>query len=96
MNLLDIFHGIQKASQPKRQQQIRADFPIFVFSGAHDPVSKETTGLKNLLHAYRQSGLEKVTYTIYPNGRHDMIHEKNKLDVFQDIQTFIAQVVEQK
>ena len=37
------------------------------------------------LEAYTEAGLQNVTYTFYPGGRHEMLNEINKMEVYKDI-----------
>ena len=82
---IDLLDGLVEMSKPQRQAQIPSSLPIFIFSGSEDPVGKNTKGVRNLLDAYAKAGLEKVTYTFYPGGRHEMLNETNKQEVYDDI-----------
>ena len=81
----DLLDGIVTFSQPSRQLQIRKDIPLFVFSGALDPVGKQSAGVKNLCDAYVDAGLSDVSYKLYPNARHEMLNETNRDEVHADL-----------
>ena len=90
---LDIFDGMKQATLPYRQKMIRQDIPIFIIGGSHDPVGMQAGGVKKLLHQYRMIDLSNVTYAVFPNCRHDLIHEKNSNEVYESIALFIDRVV---
>lgn len=81
----DLLDGIMAFSQPSRQLQIRKDIPLFVFSGARDPVGMQSVGVKRLCDAYVSAGLSDVNYKLYPDARHEMLNETNRDEVHADI-----------
>jgi alpha-beta hydrolase superfamily lysophospholipase len=82
---IDLLDGLVEMSKKERQKNIPSDLPILIFSGSEDPVGKNTKGVRTLLEAYAKAGLKKVTYTFYPGGRHEMLNETNKMEVYQDV-----------
>ncbi|MEE2025560.1 alpha/beta fold hydrolase [Alkalimonas mucilaginosa] len=54
---------------------IRSDLPIYIFSGAMDPVGMQTIGVKELVNRYRNAGVMNITVDFYDEGRHEMLHD---------------------
>lgn len=66
-------------------KNIQANLPILIMGGSHDPVGLMGKGLTRLASAYEDAGQERVTLTLYEDGRHEMLNEVNGEAVGQDI-----------
>lgn len=64
---------------------IRPDIPVFILSGTDDPVGHFGLGVKKLNDFLTKEGLTQITQKLYPKGRHVMLQELNKHDVYKDI-----------
>lgn len=73
--------------------KIRADLPVYFFSGDKDPVGgPDLAFLKVLVDRYAARGL-KVTKDFYKDGRHEMINETNRVEVVANLGKFIESVI---
>lgn len=72
---------------------IPRDLPVYIFSGSLDPVSNNGKGIVSLYDIYKKSGLNKVEYKIYQNGRHEMLNEKNKNIVIKETIKWIDKIL---
>jgi len=70
----------------------RVNIPIFIFSGEMDPVGDYSKGVKKLIEFYKENKKD-VSYKLYPNGRHEMLNEPNKEEVYIDIEKFINEKI---
>lgn len=59
--------------------------PILFFSGTMDPVGNYTEGVNWVVNQFKESGAKDVSYKLYENGRHEMLNEINKKEVYDDI-----------
>jgi alpha-beta hydrolase superfamily lysophospholipase len=48
-------------------------------------------GIPALMKKLRQTGHDKVTIKLYKEGRHEMLNETCKFDVYQDVANWIKQ-----
>ena len=64
------------------------ELPILLLSGLDDPVGSKGSGVRKLENIYKKNGLD-VTLKLYEGKRHDLFHETNKLEVFNDILNYI-------
>lgn len=80
----DLTGGLLEISSAQAFGSVRADMPILIMGGGSDPLGGQS-GLSRLADAYRQSGHDNVTLTIYPGGRHEMLREINRDAVMTDI-----------
>lgn len=63
--------------------------PIYIMSGQEDPVGKFSKGPIALQKKYLHVGVHDVSLKLYPTGRHEMLNETNKDEVYQDILTWL-------
>ena len=63
--------------------------PILLISGQDDPVGDGGKGVQAIYQRMKKSGMEAVTFKLFPGARHDLLHEeKNGADA---VRKFIAE-----
>lgn len=86
----DFTKGLAELYRPHSLKRIRADLPIYIFSGDKDPVGHQGRGAEKLANALREvSGCRDVTLRLYPEARHDLLHETNHEEVLTDLLAWI-------
>jgi len=80
----------------KNYEIILQDLPIYLFSGAMDPVGGCGKLSTKLYQKFLKIGIKDVTFKLYPEGRHEMLNEINKLEVYQDVLTWLEAHVKTK
>ncbi|GAX90300.1 alpha/beta hydrolase [Effusibacillus lacus] len=81
----DMLTGIQHLDKPERLGKIPEDLPIFLFSGDKDPVGNNSRGVLQTYRNFRKAGVKDVSCKLYPGGRHEMLNEINKAEVYRDV-----------
>ncbi|MEE4607915.1 MAG: alpha/beta hydrolase [Desulfobacteraceae bacterium] len=81
---VDLLAGMAYLHRPENIARIPKDLPIRLFSGAADPVGDRTRGVRQVAEAYRRAGIRDVTVRFYEGGRHEMLNETNRQEVFDD------------
>lgn len=84
-----LYKGIKGLHIEKRVKNIDKNLEIFIFSGDKDPVGKMGKGVKKLHNMYKKLDLKKIELKLYKEGRHEMLHEINKKEVFNDVLNFL-------
>ena len=69
--------------------RVPTTLPIYLFSGALDPVGDNTKGVRAVVEQYRRAGVTDVTYHFYPEARHETLNETNRLEVFADVERWL-------
>jgi alpha-beta hydrolase superfamily lysophospholipase len=64
------------------------DLPLLLLSGGQDPVGSYGEGVIRTQRYYEKQGL-KTTLKLYPDGRHEMLNEINRQEVYMDIINWI-------
>jgi alpha-beta hydrolase superfamily lysophospholipase len=83
-------------SDPSRLRGICHDLPIYLVSGSEDPVGQQLAGLRILEDRYRSAGITSVSYDFYPGGRHEMLHELNRNEVYSNLLAWLLSILRQK
>ena len=65
--------------------------PILIFSGSLDPVGEQETGVKRVYEMLRKTGNKNVTLKFFENGRHEMLNEKNRQEVYEFVLNWIKE-----
>ncbi|MEH7331130.1 lysophospholipase [Neobacillus drentensis] len=81
----DLLEGIAIINKRENLSMIPANLPIFLISGAKDPVGNNSKGPLKTYNAYKQVGIEEVSYKLYEDARHELLNETNREEVQADI-----------
>lgn len=82
---VDLLGGLIEISQRENLARIPSQLPIYIFGGANDPVGAFGKGLQRLADELNATATRNLKLKIYPEGRHEMINETNKEQVYSDI-----------
>lgn len=85
----DMMGGIQFISKQKNMNRMRADLPVLFVSGDCDPVGDQGKGVIRAYKGFLKAGLTDVTMKLYHGGRHEMLNELNRDEVYQDILSWL-------
>lgn len=87
----DLFHLVSLCNSPRTIKTIPKDLPIFFMSGKMDPIGENGTGVGRAVELYRDAGIKNLTFKLYPNDRHELVNEKDKEVVYQDMIHFMEE-----
>ena len=76
--------GLQYVARKKNLTKMDKDTPVYFFAGDADPVGAMGKGVQKVAGWFRDAGIKDVTVKLYPGGRHEMLNEINKEEVFAD------------
>lgn len=68
---------------------MKKDLPIYIFSGSMDPVGGFGMGVMEVFDRYKSQGCTDVEVKIYDGGRHEMLNEINKIQVYEDLAAWL-------
>jgi len=81
----DVLSGIIQSERADNQRRVPRDLPLYIFSGALDPVGEQTRGVRWLIDAYRRAGVHDITHRFYADARHEVLNELNRDEVHRDL-----------
>lgn len=76
--------GLQYVSRKKNLARMDKDLPVYFFAGDADPVGASGKGVKKVARWFREAGVKDVEVKLYPGGRHEMLNETNREEVYGD------------
>lgn len=85
----DMIGGMKFITDPRNIEKMNKKVPVYFFSGAEDPVGEKGKGVERAYKAFLKAGMEDVFMRLYPGGRHEMLNETNKAEVYQDVLNWI-------
>ncbi|WP_201534719.1 alpha/beta fold hydrolase [Psychrobacter immobilis] len=68
---------------------IAKSFPMLFISGEDDPVGNMGKGIRKIVTRLNKQNFSHVDIQLYPNMRHEPLHEKDNQTVYQDILEWI-------
>lgn len=77
----------------QNENKIPKELPILFIAGTLDPLSEQTKGTIKLMKRYQKLGLSKLTHKLYPDGRHEILNEINRDEVYEDIISWIEKLL---
>jgi alpha-beta hydrolase superfamily lysophospholipase len=83
-------------SDPSRLRGIRHDLPIYLVSGSEDPVGQQLAGLLILEDRYRGAGITSISHDFYPGGRHEILQELNRSEVYSNLLAWLFSILREK
>mgnify|MGYP002627396163 CR=1 FL=1 len=85
----DMMKGISFITSSSNIAKMRKELPVYFMSGGADPVGENGKGVNKAYNMFLNAGMKDVMIRIYPEGRHEMLNELNKKDVYNDILNWI-------
>lgn len=68
---------------------MKKDLPVLFIAGGDDPVGNYGKGVLRSAEAFRKAGMLDVSCKIYPLGRHEILNEIKREEVYQDISSWL-------
>lgn len=90
--LIDLMAWTDRVSQPQWAQQVPVSLPILLVSGEQDPVGQFGRGI-HMIYDRLQAVGRLVEMKLYSEGRHEILNELNRSEVYADLADWIKQSV---
>ena len=85
----DMLGGLAYIASPRALARMDPDTPVYLFSGDHDPVGSFGKGVRKVYGYFRRSGTRDLELKLYPGGRHEMLNELNREEVYADVLSWL-------
>ena len=85
----ELLNGMLYTAKVKNISKMNKQIPILLVSGDKDPVGDCGKGVKKTYEALNKAGVKNVSMKLYPGDRHDILHEKDKQNVYKDIEEWL-------
>jgi alpha-beta hydrolase superfamily lysophospholipase len=88
-----LFRGLDELNKKGCFSSVPKELPVYIMSGAEDPVGGYTKNVKRLYDKYSQVNIKDLELMFYPGGRHEMLNEVSREDVFNDILQWLGRQI---
>ncbi|MGN0140688.1 MAG: alpha/beta fold hydrolase [Roseburia sp.] len=86
---LGMFEAVAFDCNQKNVDKMPKSLPVFIVSGADDPVGDWGKGVQKVYDMFREAGMQDVVFQLYQNDRHEILNETDREDVFRDIKEWM-------
>ena len=90
----DMLTGIRFNQKPENLKKMDMHVPVLFFSGTEDPVGNMAKGVREAAISFRDAGVRNIHVRLYEGGRHEMLNERNKEQVWQDVLAWLEEVLQ--
>ena len=81
----ELFRLIGMAQDPRIVRGMPADLPVLLISGTADPVGSMGRAAPKVASFMRACGVRDVETKLYPDARHELLNEVNRIQVEDDV-----------
>jgi alpha-beta hydrolase superfamily lysophospholipase len=89
----DMLGGLNYINKKENIAKIPKSLPIYLFSGAKDPVGANTKGVTQVYNTLKDAGIGDLNLKFYEDGRHEMLNEINREEVIKDVIAWLNKYV---
>lgn len=82
---INLFSLMNEIIQKTNLNKMPKELPVLLVSGNDDPVGNFGKAPKLVYDSFVEVGMKNVDLKLYPNDRHEILNETDKLDVYQDL-----------
>jgi len=87
----NFFYGFKYISKRNNLKQIPAGTPVYIFAGRMDPAGKFGKDPQKINYLLSKFSRAQVLMKLYSNGRHEMLNEMNREEVYGDLVEWIKE-----
>jgi alpha-beta hydrolase superfamily lysophospholipase len=78
----DFLTGLIYVSKQRNMDKMSPGLPVLIFSGDKDPAGHNGKGVTEVYNKFKKAGMANVTLKLFPDGRHEMLNEINRDEVY--------------
>lgn len=85
----DMMTGVKFITNVDNLTKMAKDIPVYFMSGDKDPVGDYGKGVTLAYENFKKAGMKDVSIKLYKDGRHEMLNELNRAEVYTDVLNWI-------
>lgn len=86
-----LFELILRLHDRRQLEKMPKALPVLFVAGDADPVGNYGKAVEEVYQSFKQIGMQNVSMKLYQNGRHEILNEDNRQDIYEDIYRFLLQ-----
>ncbi len=90
-----LFTLLDRLNREENLKEMPKDLPVHFIAGDMDPVGAYGEGVKKAYEDFKGAGMGRISLKLYAGGRHELLNEKNKMEVYGDIYPWIMERVKE-
>jgi len=79
----DFLKGVLFVTRQNTINNVPKELPVLCFSGDNDPAGNNGKGVTGVYQKFKKAGVKNITLKLYAGGRHEMLNETNKDEVYR-------------
>jgi alpha-beta hydrolase superfamily lysophospholipase len=81
----DMMTGLQYIQNPQNLEKMEKGLPVIFIAGSDDPVGSYGKVVEQAAEKFKAAGMQNVAVRLYPMGRHEMLNELNREEVYANL-----------
>ncbi len=90
-----LFQLLKRLNKTENLNKMPKDLPVIFISGDMDPVGDYGEGVRKAYEDFQNAGMKRISMKLYPGGRHELLNETNKKQVYEDLYPWIMERVKE-
>ena len=90
---LDLFSLLKSVSGSQWFTSIPYQFPVLIIGGGEDPVTGYGKGMEMVARMLREAGCNRLTYTLFPEMRHEILLEPERQEVYDAVIDWLNETI---
>lgn len=90
-----LFQLLSRLNKKENLDKMPKNLPVHFISGDMDPVGDYGKGVRKAYEDFQKAGMERVSMKLYPGDRHEVLNEKNKIQVYEELYPWIMERVKE-
>jgi len=90
-----LFQLLKRLNKAENLNKMPKDLPVIFISGDMDPVGDYGEGVRKAYEDFQNAGMKRVSMKLYPGGRHELLNETNKKQVYEELYPWIMERVKE-
>lgn len=90
-----LFTLLDRLNQEENLWAMPGGLPVYFIAGDMDPVGNYGAGVRKAYEDFLKAGMEHISIKLYAGGRHELLNETNRQQVYEDIYPWIMERVKE-
>ena len=90
-----VFTLLDRLKQEENLKAMPKELPVHFIAGDKDPVGNYGEGVKKAYDDFAKAGMKYISLKLYAGGRHEILNEKNKMQVYEDLYPWIMERIKE-
>ena len=92
----ELLNGMLYDRDMENIKKMNSDLPVLFLSGSDDPVGDYGKGVDKAYKDFKKAGIKNLSIKMYPGLRHDILNEKSKEQIYEDVSEWTDMIVSKK